>query len=405
MSENQASGPPLPDDLQRRKDAADVEKAEADVRGAEATARKTRIEADKEAAAAVRDQISALIPDLTKVKESTMEAKDGTPMWGTFLTFEALPRVADRVATILLERGKGQFGKWRLLVTSDPDLASADASYGDVMGGLDQLIHTSDKLAQDAHAEVLDPVTGGLALAAALPGLLSLLSAHRTVSTAATAANDLAAVAAVTRQLRYRAPDLAIVYDDFRLVPNATVHQKVANLGDCRLRLVERKLTLSDEKSTIDAALADAKAAKRPDAKKIADLTRQSTNIGTRLGLIDSAILAIDTVLAGIRAVPAGAKRSLLATTALQEALHLSNGFTHVLLVKAEAGQARESLDNRPLWLEDKFFAIADASITYLFIQTSDSTIVESGTVTRLASASGDTDGAPLVAVSDMPGK
>lgn len=403
MKDAQTSEPALPDDLQRRKNQADVAKAEAGARQAEASARKTQIEADKEAAAAVREQISALVPDLSTVKESTLEAEDGTPMWGTFLTFEALPWVGDRVATIVLESVGDQVDNWRVLVTTDPDLASADAAYEDVMSGLDQLITTSERLLADVHIE-FDFVTGGLALAAALPGLLSMVSARRTITTAATAANDLAAAAAVMRRLRIRAPSLALVYDDFRLVPHGRVHDKVAAVGDLRVGLVERKVTLSDEKSKTDAALAEAKAAKRPDAKKIAELTRQSTDAATRLGLIDSAMVAIDTVLAGIRTIPAGATRSLLATTALHEALHSEDGpprFTHVLLIKGEAGQARESLDNRPLWLEDKFFAIADASITYLLIETADSTIVQSGTVTRLASASGATDGPPVVSVSN----
>jgi hypothetical protein len=51
-----------------------------------------------------------------------------------------------------------------------------------------------------------------------------------------------------------------------------------------------------------------------------------------------------------------------------------------VLLVKAEAGQVREVLGDRPLWLRDKFSNIADTSVTYMLIETAGSNILRSGT-------------------------
>jgi hypothetical protein len=286
-----------------------------------------------------------------------------------------------------------------VLITSDSDLASKDAACLDVTSGLEQLIDTADKLLNEIHLDFVDPVTGGLAVAAALPGVLSLLSAKRTLSTEATVANDLAAVAAVAASLRTRASSLVVVHDDFRLVPDGPVHAKLKEVSERRGALIAKKLTLTDEKSKTDADLAEAKAAKRPNPATIAALTRQSTDAATRIGLVESVSTVIDTVLAGIRSTPAGAKRSLLATAELQASLRGQDKFTHVLLVKAQAGRVREQIDNRPLILDDKFYAIADTSITYMLIETEGSKIVASGTVTRLASASGSTDGPPSVHV------
>lgn len=65
------------------------------------------------------------------------------------------------------------------------------------------------------------------------------------------------------------------------------------------------------------------------------------------------------------------------------------NGFTHVLLVKTQAGQAQQMLDNQPLWWRDKFSTVVEVSITYMLIDTCTSEIVASGTESAVESAHG----------------
>jgi hypothetical protein len=391
----------LPEPLKRRKDEAEVAKAEADTRKAEADADKAEVEAEKAAAAADRERLTALVPDLTKVKESTLDVKDTTPMWGTFLTFAAVKKVGAAVADdVLATRPEAE--DWRVLITDEAELATSDAAHQEVTTGLEQLKTAADALLEDI-TKLVAPVVA--ALATALPGVLSLFSSRRTVSTAATAASDLAAAAAVADALRR--PEVVVVHDDFRLIPEngdkgkpgeKGVYTMLAEVADRRQKLVAKKLEFSDAKSTAEVELAKAKAAEPPDDGAIANLTKEVRDAATRLGLVDSVITAIDTFIAAIRVVPAGATRSWLTTAALRDALHDQEPrFTHVLLLKAQAGQAQQQLDNRPFFFKDRFSTVADTSITYALIETAQSTIVASGTVTGTASARGNIGERPTV--------
>jgi hypothetical protein len=369
----------LPEALQRRKD-------EAEVRTAEANARKAEVEADKAADAAERERLTALVPDLSKVKDSTLDVKDATPMWST-LTFAALKKVGQAVADDVLAQ-QHDAKLWRVLVTDEAELATSDAVHQEVTTGLEQLVAAADKLLEDVRELVATTIA---ALAAALPGVLSLLSSRRTVSTAATAAGDLAAAAAVAGALRERSPDVAVVHDDFRLIAAGGVYAKLADVSDRRQKLVAKKLDISAAKSEAEVGLSEAKAAEPRDEAAVAMWTKKVQDAAARLGLIDSVITAIDTFVSAIRAVPKDATRSLLTTAALRDALHEGMPFfTHVLLVKGQPGQAQQQLDNRPLWFKDRFSTVADTSITYALIETGESKILTSGTVSGMASARGE---------------
>ncbi|HET8651219.1 MAG TPA: hypothetical protein VFM13_01480 [Gaiellaceae bacterium] len=397
----------LPEPLKRRQDEAEVAKAEADARKAEADADKAKVEAEKAAAAADRERLTALVPDLAKVKESTLDVKDTTPMWGTFLTFAAVRKVGAAVADVVLAT-RPEAGDWRVLITDEAELATSDAVHQEVTTGLEQLKTAAEgileqlKTAADEKeaTKLVGPVVASLA--SALPGVLSLFSSRRTVSTAATAASDLAAAAAVADALR-RPPEVVVVHDDFRLFPEngeKGVYAILAEVADLHQKLVAKKLEFSDAKSTAEVELAKAKAAEHPDEAAIAKLTKDVRDAATRLGLVDSVITAIDTFAAAIRVVPAGATRSSLTTAALRDALHDQKSrfhFTHVLLLKAQAGQAQQQLDNRPFFFKDRFSTVADTSMTYALIETAQSTIVASGTVTGTASARGNIGEPPTV--------
>jgi hypothetical protein len=256
------------------------------------------------------------------------------------------------------------------------------------------------------------------AVASAIPAVLSLLSAHRTLSSAAVTASDLAAVAAVAGSMR--SESTRVFHDDFRLVPGSGVYALAGSVAGKRQELVARKIALGDKKSDLSADLAAAKAelgafekATPPDQdevldaqKKVAGVQAQLDEVEVRVGVVDSLLTAADSFITTIRAVPGGGGRSPLATAALHEQLHAGDGidtdgdtpadeehgenkYTHVLLVKTQSGQVQQMLDNRPLWFRDKFSTAVETSITYMLIDTSSSAVVAAGTESAVESAHG----------------
>ena len=244
-------------------------------------------------------------------------------------------------------------------------------------------------------------------IASAVPAVLSLLSGHRTLSTTAVTPSDLAAAAAVAGAMKAEASATMVAHDDFRLVPGGGVYTLSGTVSLKRQQLVARKIGLGDMKNNLEAELATAKAeletvqketppppdqAQRIEAAKrtIYGLQRQLTEIELRAGLIDSLLTATDAFTSTIRAVPASGRRSPLASAALHEQLHEGTpGYTHVLLVKTQTGQAQQILDNRPLWWHDRFSTVVNVSITYMLIEASTSAIVAAGTETAIQSAHG----------------
>jgi hypothetical protein len=392
-------------------------KAQREAASAEAVAK-----AEKEAAEARRAVLSALIPDFGSVDKSTIEVKDGPALKASALMYQALQPAAATVADQLI-KVQG-IGSAKVLVTSDADLASADAVYRDVSTGIDQLIAAATKLIADTAPDQRDlvPVTDFVAaIASAVPGVLSLLTAHRTLTTASVAVSDLAASAAVAGALKARdeAKDMTVVHDDFRLVPGAGVYTSNTTLSDRRQTLNGRKIELTTDKSVEDANLAAANAAKAavqklikavkgtvpPDLEQrlhdaerdVAEATNALARLSLLLGLIDGLMSSIDQYVVALRTVPASGGRSPLATAALHEQLHAEGGYNHVLLVKAQPGQAEQLIDNRPLWFADRFSTVVDVTLTYMLIRATDSAVETAGSATKTATARGRIGDKPTI--------
>jgi hypothetical protein len=412
--------PELPDDLKRpwaeaqlAKAKQDASKAEADALKAHADARKAATEADKAEAELRRNEVAALVPDLSKVEKSTLElAKDVVPGRTTALSFGALREVAEGIAETILPPG-GPRRSWSILVTSEQDLASADAAYQDVTTGLKALVSAAEKLTTDLDAAPRAESIGGLeiaaALAGALPHVLSLLTAKRTLSTAAVTVGDLAAAAAVIDQLKAQPHATKIYHDDFRLLSTAGVYTLAQDVATKRQELAGRKLAYEDAKAKLEAELAAARKSSPPDPAVIAGLEAKVKAEAIRIGLLDTLIPAMDAYGTAIRTVPEGERRSPLASAALHEALHpMTDGgkpaISHVLLVKSQGGGVEQLLNNRPLWLDDKFTTVVDVSVSFMLLQTSDSQVVFSGTETRVVKAHGEIGRAPTVVVEKVPG-
>jgi len=419
---------------------ADAEKAAADARSArakaddderdtaqkatplaqqqrEAEARKAAAEADKAAAAAQRDQLGAFIPDFSKVQRGELELKGDQTLDASALAQRALAEAADTLAKRVDEKLPDD-GRWTLLITSDSDLATSDGAYLDVVTGLDQLFAAADKLLDKAQPgttrelALLGPAIG--ALVSAVPGLLSLFSAHRTVTTAPVTISDLAAAAATVGALRRLTDSGRLIHDDLRLIPKGAVHRKVEALGAKQQELVGHKIALEADKARSSAELAEARAkvseltaalAANPqnsnelrpllagERKRLESLEQKVDAATVKVGLIESVLSAINAFMASLTAVPEGGKRSPLALAAMREQLHEATAgdhpFTHVLLVKGNAGSAQQSVDDRPLWLDDKYSAVATASITYMLLETETSQLLTADNVTGSAAAYG----------------
>lgn len=354
---------------------AELRKAEADAKAAEAGARK----AEAEARAA---ELSALIPDLSKVRDSTLTVgAEGPAIGGSVLTFGALANAAKTVVDAMKLSEKAG---WRVLVTSDPDLASGDAVHLDVTSGLASLTTLTDELLAKPAPE---PGGGGppafaaevmgapmlAAVATAVPQVLSLLSAQRSVATAAVTVTDLAAAAAVAGEL-VRRPGMAghVVHDDFRLVQDGRVKRALTDLEAKRRLLLARKLHLASLKAaTTDPAML--------------------LEIGDQQSLVDSTLASIDGFTSALRVVPAGGRRTPLATAALFDALHegAADRFTDVLLVKAGPAQSAMLTEDQPLLFQDRFSVLVEVNVTFMLLATDSGTIAAAGTASNQAVAHG----------------
>lgn len=452
----QAAADPVAVQAAIDKAVADARKSEADARSAEAKAitdereatekgsalaiqqrdaatRKATVEAEKATAAAQRDQVAALIPDFSKVQRGSLEVKGDQPLFGTALAQRALDAAAETMAaqtTGVMPRE----GKWRLLITSDSELASSHAAYIDVVTGLDQLSDAADKLlgeeppkrpAPGSTQEFawVAPVLGGIA--SAVPGLLSLFAAHRTITTATVTVDDLAAAAASAGALKRVEKRGVVVHDDFRLLFRGVVHDNLAALSAKRQELVGHKIAWEADKARsntelseardrvkdLEKQLEDAKAADKPDLqtkleearRRVGPLDEVVSAANVMIGLVDSVLSAIDTFVASLTAVPEGATCSPLALAAMREHLHdlptdkptakPSGGtdehkFTHVLLVKGNGGSAQQAVNDK-FWGDDKFAVVAMASITYMLLDTQNNHILAAGNAAGSVEGSG----------------
>jgi hypothetical protein len=256
------------------------------------------------------------------------------------------------------------------------------------------------------------PVIG--AVAAALPSALSLITAHRTLSTASVTVDSLAAAASVAGELAQSADGVTVFHDDVRVLPEGGVVQaKLTTLADCRQELVGKKLALEDEKSAEDAELtkllaevkdADdqlgkASEAERPGIEaKLGEqrghVEQREAQVGkstTRIGLIDSTLSAIDRFTGSLQTTVEGAKHSPLTAAILREQLHPTAGakkFTHVLMVKAQGGSAQQLLDAHAV-RHDRFATIATSTVVYLLVETVDGSVVRAGSIGGEAKISG----------------
>jgi hypothetical protein len=332
-----------------------------------------------ESLAKILEQLAAIIPDLSKVTASSLETKGDYPSWATSLVYRAIDEAALKVVDRIFgaefkdpaektppPTPDSTSGNRVVYITSESDLVVSSFTYNEVRYNIRKLLGSCRAMLDhqgDVHADLV-PVTALTAIASTLPSILSLFSAARSINATSITASDLAAAAAVAECIRARGTGAKILHDGFALMPEDELLKEVFDLTRARNDLGQLKGRLAGSSDAPDG-----------EEKRNANLSE-----------IESLISMIDTYIAAIHAVPASGQRSLLATAALYERIQK---VSHVLLVKAQAGQAKDMLDNRPLWWADRFSTVVDASITFMLIDRSSSELKSSGTLSGRAELSG----------------
>jgi hypothetical protein len=346
---------------------------EAEASSAAAVARREAI-AEKDAATAQREQVAALIPDFSKIERGELKLAGDEPTAGSPVAGRALQKAAELVKEQVVDTTGAD--DWSVLITSDADLAGSDAAYHSTLAGLNRLetwaqsvLTSTENIGTPAAGEGLPlaPIAG--AVAAAVPGLLSLLSAHRTVTSGKVTIDDITAAAAVAGVLKGGNSKRTVFHDTIRPLPSGgEISTKVDGLYLLRSQLIERKVTL--------------------ESRTPAGGTDPSEELTAAIALVAKVSESIEESLGKLVAVPDGATRSPLAAAILREALH-KGAIKYILFVKAQSASGLQLVDDKPLWRDDKFAVLAAASISWMLVDAAGGDVLDANVTTGTAQATG----------------
>jgi trimeric autotransporter adhesin len=409
---------------QARQETATADKAVADARAAQtaadqaaaqyaewssplarqqrqAQARQAAAQADQATASAQQAQISALIPDFSKVTPTTTTIAGPQPLFGSALARRALEKAIESVAAKIVPLVSDQ--KPALLLTASADLATSDAAYGQVVGGLEELTKAAEKMLAPPPAQgaKLLPVAAAGAVASALPPLLSLLAPQRTLSSFAISADTTAAMSLLADHLTQAG--LAVRIDDFRPVPQGRVNDLEVALRQQRAELVKKKLERDGERIQADNQRASHQAevdnltktldglspsdpkydglqARLETAKDERDVSANATaEASDDVGVMTDLQTSIDTFLTAMHTVPANGTRSAYTLASLRQDLHADDPGTRVVYVSASGGSSDQLLEHRSFFFKDKFESIASVSVSYWVLDPRNGTIIAAG--------------------------
>jgi hypothetical protein len=325
----------------------------------EAQARQAIASAELTEQQALQAKYAALVPDLTKVAAGTVDTSNDKGGMASALSFAAMKHAAQR-AHESLHNKIDDMSSMRILLTSDQNLVTSSSAALDVASELEQLNTRAKDLLQPptarrpAEARALVGTTAISLAAAAIPGVLSFFAKHESLITSVTAANDLAAVAAVAGALMGESNGPTLKSDIFQRAVRGPVYQQADDL-----------------------------------AAKLAQLQSLTGDAVTQE--VKDLIKLIENTLAAIISVPKGGMLSPLAAANFWNlAFDGATSITHILLVKSETGATTELFDQRQV-LSDRVFLAATASITYILIGPG-STICASGTESATMELSGKID-------------
>ncbi|MCO5219275.1 MAG: hypothetical protein M9953_01725 [Thermomicrobiales bacterium] len=402
-------------------------------------------EANSAADKARRGAFSDLIPDLSSANASSLTVGQGEPpMAGGYLAFKALEDAALNVDKAVRQK----INDGNVLITSDEELVVQSSDCFLVAEGINHANKAAERILaaggpiSDAAPEDLALIKNQLfatkaengdrmlpdligvsanALAAIVPQLLAMFSSKRTLNSGSIATLDLTAAAAVAGALvatydgddKQTAPQPKVFHDDFRLLLESkviisswqTLLSNRVQLSVLEVKLKTAKAGYEKEITEINVTLAGLRKQlaeeSNPNKKKEIEQEideKQSRHNGVSEVIKNQAAILdelttltteITSFAEAITSIPEGSRRSMLMTAMVQGQLHQMEDnqpsfFSHVLLVKSQPGSWSQVLDDRPLWLADRFASMAEAHITYMLIDTVDSSVVAAGTETAV---------------------
>jgi hypothetical protein len=323
-------------------------------------------------------QFAGAFPDLSKINPGSTTVGSGTQLFASALALHALDsacrEAAGKIAAKIPDKNK------YVLITTEADLASTDGMYAQVAKVLTQLQLTASQLIDRyrqpapqgrtdgdtrAHRESF-ALAGVGALASAVPAVISLFSANRTVAGASTKADDLQAVIGVAAAMADQVPPLKVLVDDFRTV---------------------------DQKGPIEILLDKVNASRVALAGLKDELTASTTPADVQaLGQVNQVASVIDTFVGSILAIPSGGTRSAYTGAILRERIH-NQTIDCVVLIKGVSGSTAQVINDRPLWFKDKFTTVASAGLSWLIVRTSDGAVAGGGSQVSSMQLSGTIGG------------
>jgi hypothetical protein len=402
-------------EVQQLKSAASDEKRQAEIK-------KLQADADRAASEARQAQIGKYIPDFSKIERGETTVAGDKPLFSSVLTHRALTKAVEQLAEVLVQslvHGEP------VLITDDPDLATSDAAYLEVKAGLEQLQTAAAALLDEAKPtdvgdedfrkgvlRMLVPAAASLvpavgqAVAAAVPPLVSLFSAQRSVNTSSVTAQSAVTIALVAGALTKKGRVVRI--DDFRLVPDGQIFELEKDVRQSRTELIRKKIGLEQdrvlndtlrvsEQGRIDQLTKQIDAVTAPDDPNLARWEQEregarrvrdeaaalAKTASIRTGLIDALTTSIDGFLAAAHKVPEGGSRSPIVLASLREELRAPAGnvpdMPRILYLTAASGSAEQLFNDRPLILKDWFHTMASVSLSYWLIDSVTSNVLTAG--------------------------
>jgi hypothetical protein len=326
----------------------------------------------KEASEAQVTQFSQLIPDLSKVQAGETKISGDQVIQGSALALRALEKAAAEVAGVIMSATGG--ADCTILVTSELDLATSDALFLDVRAGLKELEAATQVLLAPKEAITASPfeslpvlgVAG--ALSAAIPSALSLLAAHRNITTHAINSDDTSAAAAVAGALVSKG--VIVLHDQFRVLAEGEIHKIIKRIRQSKQDLIKMKFELSQ-------------------------VTDEDPDRNLRFELVSALITAIESYLTAISTASSDGKRSALTDAVLREVLHdPSVPRRFAILVKGCGGSSAQLVNDKPFWSKDEFSVVASMGISYLLVDAENGRVaaagVRSGSVSMAGKIGGD---------------
>jgi hypothetical protein len=308
-----------------------------------------------------------MVPDLQEVKRGELTSAEGKVGFSTLLKVKALADAADRVRQAVKGDGKD---KYRVFVTADPLLLQRDAMRKGLTDRLSRLAEVLEGFLgaspdSGPKVETFDPVSAVVAaatgLSKAIPGVLSLFAAHRTLTVQDLTVEDAEAVAAVAGSLASAEVGERVVIDSFRFLEsdpppeNGKASAVLAARDRLQKALIDLQKALAVEKVKPKE---EADAAWIAAAEAIAAVARDTLD-------------AADTI-------PSGGTMSPLTAAVAVEHIRLGD-YQYVLLVQEAGASVVELASDRALAMKDPIHVVGTVALAYQLIDPQDSHVIAAG--------------------------